>query len=165
VESRHDGGCIVRAVARDSLEAMLQPFRDIADPELILFAEAEGEAVGWLPCIANLNEAFIHANGLKYPWDYPRLWWHMRRQPECLAIKSVLVLPDYWNAGVVVKLFDEMARRACAKGFKWADLSLTSDGNPNVPVLLERMGGLRYSNAAASIECMCNTNCLLKGRI
>ena len=92
---------------------MLQPFRDIADPELILFAEAEGEAVGWLPCIANLKEAFIHANGLKYPWDYPRLWWHMRRQPECLAIKSVLVLPDYW----------------------W---------------------GLRYANAAASIECMCN---------
>jgi GNAT superfamily N-acetyltransferase len=129
---------------RDTLEDMLMPFREMADPELILFAEVQGEAVGWLPGIANLNEALIHANGLRYPWDYARLWRHMRRQPECLAIKSVLVLPEYWGTAVVVLLFDEMARRACTKGFEWADLSLTSDDNPNVPILAERMGAKIY---------------------
>ncbi len=129
---------------RDAVEALLLPFRQVADPELILFVEVQGEAVGWLPAVANLNEAIIHANGLQYPWDYARLWWHMRRQPACLAIKSVLVPPAYWNTGVAVLLFDEMARRACAKGFKWADLSLTSDDNPNVPVLLDHMGARIY---------------------
>jgi len=103
---------------RDALQAMLEPFRHIADPDLILFAEVDGETVGWLPGIPNLNEAFQHANGLRYPWDYAKLWWHMRRQPECLAIKSVLILPKYWGTGVSVLLFDEMARRAKAKGFK-----------------------------------------------
>ena len=96
---------------RDVLEAMLRPFRDIVDPELVLFAEVDGEAVGWFPGIPNLNEAFIHANGLRYPWDYARLWYHMRSQPECLAIKSVLVPPEYWGRGVAVVLFAEMGKR------------------------------------------------------
>jgi len=129
---------------RDALQAMLEPFRSIADPDLILFAEVDGETVGWLPGIPNLNEAFIHANGLRYPWDYAKLWWHMRRQPECLAVKSVLVLPEYWGTGVSVSLFDEMARRATARGFKWADLSLTSEDNPYTPILAERAGAKLY---------------------
>jgi GNAT superfamily N-acetyltransferase len=129
---------------RDALEGLLAPFRDIADPDLILFAEVDGKAVGWFPGIPNLNEAFIHANGLRYPWDYAKLWWHVRRQPECLAIKSVLVLPEYWGTGVSVLLFDEMAGRAKAKGFKWVDLSLTSEDNPNTPILAERMGARLY---------------------
>jgi len=129
---------------RDVLEAMLQPFRDIVDPELVLFAEMDGETVGWFPGIPNLNEAFIHANGLRYPWDYARLWYHMRRQPECLAIKSVLVPPEYWGRGVAVVLFAEMGKRAKARGFKWLDLSLTSADNPNTAILAQRMGAQVY---------------------
>ncbi len=129
---------------RDTLEASLASFRDLADPELILFAEVNGETVGWLPGIANLNEALIHANGLRYPWDYAKLWYHMRRQPDCLAVKSVLVLPEYWGSGVSVLLFAEMGRRAQAKGFKWLDLSLTSEDNPHTPILAERMGAKLY---------------------
>ena len=129
---------------REALQALLEPFVEVVDPELILFAEVDGETVGWFPGIANLNEAFHRANGLRYPWDYVRLWWAARRQPECLAIKSVLVLPEYWDTGVSVLLFDEMLKRARARGFKWIDLSLTSDDNPYTPTLAERMGAKLY---------------------
>ena len=129
---------------RGALESTLASFRAIADPQLILFAEADGETVAWFPGIPNLNEAFIHANGLRYPWDYVKLWWHMRRQPECLTIKSGLVLPEYWGSGVIVLLFDEMARRASARGYTWIDASLTSIENPNTPHLAKHMGGEIY---------------------
>ena len=129
---------------RETLHGTLAPFRKLADPELILFAEVEGKPVGWFPGIPNLNEALIHANGLQNPLDYIRLWWHMRRQPECLAIKSVLVLPEYWQTGVAVLLFDEMARRAGPKGYRWADLSLTSEDNPYTPQLASRFGARLY---------------------
>jgi GNAT superfamily N-acetyltransferase len=129
---------------REALEALLRPFLDIADPELVLFAEVDGQTVGWFPGLPNLNEPFQHANGLRYPWDYLRLWWHMRRQPDCLAVKSVLVSPEYWGTGVSVLLFDELAQRAKAKGFKWLDLSLTSEDNPNTPILAKRMGAKLY---------------------
>jgi GNAT superfamily N-acetyltransferase len=129
---------------REVLHDSFASFRQIADPELILFAEVKGEAVGWFPGIPNLNEAFQHANGLRYPWDYLKLAWYMRKQPECLAIKSVLVLPEYWDTGVAVLLFDEMARRAAAKGYQWADLSLTSDDNPRTPILAKHAGAKVY---------------------
>jgi GNAT superfamily N-acetyltransferase len=128
----------------DELRASLAPFRQVVDPELVLFAEIEGQAVGWFPGIPNMNEVLIHANGLRYPWDYLRILPYMHRKPKCLAIKSVLVLPEYWDTGVAVMLFDEMARRASPKGYTWFDLSLTSDDNPYTPTLATRAGARVY---------------------
>ena len=129
---------------REGLQASLEQFRQIVDPELVLFAEVDGEAVGWFPGIPNVNEALIHANGLRYPWDTLRILPYLRKQPKCLAIKSVLVLPEYWDTGVAVMLFDEMARRAIPKGYTWFDLSLTSDDNPYTPTLATRAGARLY---------------------
>lgn len=129
---------------RQRMRDSLAPFVSFADPELVLFAEVGDQTVGWFPGIPNLNEALIHADGLRRPWDYARLWWHMRRRPECLAIKSVLVLPEYWDTGVALLLFDEMTRRAIAKGYVWADLSLTSADNPYTPGLADRLGARLY---------------------
>ena len=129
---------------RDGLQASLEQFRQIVDPELILFAEVDGEAVGWFPGIPNVNEALIHANGLRYPWNYIGLMPYLRRQPKCLAIKSVLVVPECWDTGVAVMLFDEMAKRAYPKGYTWFDLSLTSDDNPYTPTLAARAGAKLY---------------------
>jgi len=133
-----------RPWARSAVEALIKPFTKIADPDLILFAEIDGKTVGWFPGIPNLNEAFIHANGLRYPWNYLKLLMYLRRQPKCLAIKSVLILPQYWGGGVALLLFDEMAKRARAKGYTWADLSLTSADNPYTPTLAERLGARIY---------------------
>ena len=129
---------------RSAVEALVEPFARIADPDLILFAEVDGRTAGWFPGIPNLNEAFIHANGLRYPWDALRLLPHLRRRPRCIAIKSVLILPQYWGGGVALLLFDEMARRARAKGYVWADLSLTSEDNPYTPNLASRLGARIY---------------------
>ena len=122
----------------------MTPFRKIADPELILFAEDGERTVGWLPGLPDLNEAFIHVDGLRHPWDYLKLAWHMRRRVECLAVKSVLVLPEYWGGGAAILLFDELARRARQRGYRWLDLSLTSDDNPRTPALAERFGAKIY---------------------
>ncbi len=122
----------------------LAPFRKIADPELILFAQAGDQVVGWLPGLPNLNEAFIHANGLRRPWDYPRLLWYLRQKTRCLTLKSVLVLPEYWGSGLAILLFDEMARRARARGYHWIDGSLTSADNPRTPAIADRLGGRLY---------------------
>jgi GNAT superfamily N-acetyltransferase len=128
----------------EELRSSLEQFRQIVDPELVLFAEVEGKAVGWFPGIPNMNEVLIHAKGLRYPWDYLRVLPYMKRQPKCLAIKSVLVLPEYWDTGVAVLLFDEMVKRAIPKGYEWFDLSLTSDDNPYTPMLATRAGAKLY---------------------
>jgi len=129
---------------REALHASFESFRQFVDPDLVLFAEFEGRPVGWFPGIPNLNEALIHANGLRYPWDYLRLFWYLHQKPKCLAIKSVLVLPECWDTGVSVLLFDEMAKRVRGKGYQWVDFSLTSDDNPNTPILASHAGARLY---------------------
>ena len=130
---------------RDSLEATLEPFKTIADPALILFAEVEGQTVGFLPGIPNLNEIFIDVNGLRYPWNYLQLLWLMKfRKPACLSAKSVLVLPEYWNTGVIVLLMDELAIRAKERGYSWIDMSITSADNPTSVLTAEKMGAEIY---------------------
>ena len=133
-----------RPWTRDAVAGLLEPFKDLADPDLVLFAEIEGKTVGWFAGIANMNEVLIHLNGLRRPWDYLRVPLWMRYKPRCLAAKSVLVLPEYWGSGAAVLLISEMARRARAKGYEWVDLSLTSDDNPYTPELAARMGGRIY---------------------
>ncbi|MBC8503605.1 MAG: GNAT family N-acetyltransferase, partial [Chloroflexi bacterium] len=111
---------------RESVAAMVEPFMQIADPELILFADVRGETVGFLPGLPDLNEIFTHVNGLRTPWNYLQLLWRMKTQKiHNLTIKSVLVLPEYWNTGVGILLFDELVKRAMAKGYTWTDLSIT----------------------------------------
>lgn len=129
---------------REALQELFYSLRAIADPELVLFAEIEGRVIGWFPAIPNLNEILIRANGLRYPWDYLRLLYHSRRKPRSLAIKSVLVDPEYWDTGVAVLMFDEMAQRASAKGYRWADLSITSEDNPDTPILARHAGARIY---------------------
>jgi len=129
---------------REALNDTLEPFRKFADPYLILFADVDDKTVGFFPGIPNLNEVLIHINGLRYPWDYFKLLIYSRRKPKCLAIKSVLVLPEYWGSGVSLMLFDEMNKRVRNRDYEWVDLSLTSIDNPKTPVLAERMGGKIY---------------------
>ncbi len=129
---------------RSAVEALVAPFRTIADMDLILFADVDGETVGFLPGVPNLNEILIHANGLRYPWDYLRVLKYKNRQPKCLAIKSVLILPEYWGTGVAAVLGAEMIKRARAKGYTWCDLSITSEDNPQTPLIGEHIGAKVY---------------------
>jgi GNAT superfamily N-acetyltransferase len=129
---------------REAIEGMVAPLRGVVDPELILFAEIGDEPVGWFPGVPNFNEITIHLNGLRYPWDYLRLLRYSRLKPQCVAIKSVLVPPEYWDIGVAVMMFAEMAKRAAAKGYKWADLSITGEDNTDTYPLATRTGAKIY---------------------
>jgi hypothetical protein len=56
----------------------------------------------------------------------------------------VVVPPEYWDTGVAILMFDEMAKRAFARGYTWADLSLTGDENPDTWPLAHHMGAKIY---------------------
>lgn len=116
---------------RAAVEGMVLPLKDMADPELILFAEADGQTVGWFPAIPNFNEILIHLGGLRYPWNYINALRYGKLKPRSLSIKSVAVLPEYWDTGAAVLMFAEMVKRANRKGYKWLDLSLTGEDNPD----------------------------------
>lgn len=128
----------------EALQELMAPFINLADPDLILFAEDQGKPIGFFPAIPNFNEILIHINGLRCPWDYLKAAWYSRRKPKSASIKSVLVLPEYWGSGVAILLFAEMFKRLIASDYQWVDLSITSDDNPRTPMLAERVGAKIY---------------------
>jgi GNAT superfamily N-acetyltransferase len=129
---------------RTDIETMILPLLDLVDLELVLFAEVDGKPAGFFPGIPNFNELLIHLNGLRYPWDYLRYLRYKNVKPECIAIKSVVVAPEYWDTGVAILLFDEMVGRAAGRGYRWADLSLTGESNADTWPLAHHMGARIY---------------------
>lgn len=129
---------------RADIETMINPLLDLVDPELVLFAEVDGQPAGFFPGVPNFNEVLIHLNGLRYPWDYLRALIYQNKKPKCLSIKSIVVPPEYWDTGVAILLFAEMATRAAARGFQWADLSLTGEQNPDTWPLAHHMDAQIY---------------------
>lgn len=129
---------------RNDIETMIRPLIPLVDMELVLFAEVDGQPAGFFPGVPNFNEVLIHLNGLRHPWDYARALRYRKLQPKCLAIKSVVVPPEYWDTGVAILLFEEMARRAAARGYTWADLSLTGEFNTDTWPLAHHMGAQIY---------------------
>ena len=128
----------------EALRELMAPFVKIADPELILFAEHEGKTIGFFPALPNFNEILIHANGLRRPWDAIRAWRYSKKPIRSASVKSVLMLPEYWGSGAAILMFSEMAERLIEKGYKWVDLSLTSEDNPKTPQLAERINAKVY---------------------
>jgi GNAT superfamily N-acetyltransferase len=129
---------------RDTLGAHAAAMRPIMDPDLVIFGLVDGEPVGWVLALPNLNEAVQKANGLRHPWDYAWLWWYSRHQPEWLCLKSIAVDPEHWGRGVDAAMVYALAEQAMIKGYRRMDLSLTGSDNPMTPRLAERMGAQIY---------------------
>jgi GNAT superfamily N-acetyltransferase len=103
--------------------------KPILDANLVLIAEVDGKAVGFALGLPNIMEALIHANGLRYPWDYLRFTQGLR-SIRSASFKILAIDPEYWGHGLEVLMFIEMAKAMIKKGYLWADASLTNAHNP-----------------------------------
>jgi hypothetical protein len=71
----------------------------------------------------------------------------MEHLPGFVSYTSELaaaLLPEYWDTGAAIVLFAEMARRAIEKRYRWADLSLTSEDNPDTWDIAHHTGAKIY---------------------
>jgi GNAT superfamily N-acetyltransferase len=117
--------------------------RPLIDPDLILFAEVDGEPVGFCGAIPDINRVLIHLNGRLFPLGWLKLWWYMRHI-DVVSFKLMGVLEEYRRRGIDALLYMETLKAVFAKGYKWLDGSLTSEFNLMVNLLAGRLGAERY---------------------
>jgi GNAT superfamily N-acetyltransferase len=113
--------------------------RPLLDGELIAFAEVEGKPVGFALALPDINQALIHCNGLRYPWDYLKLWWYSRRITG-VSFKILAMLPEYWGRGLDALLYLQIAQVCLVRGIEWVDMSLTGEDNPTTNRLAHSLG-------------------------
>jgi len=115
-------------LTRADFQRQVRALKPLLDSDFVLFAEANGQPVGFALGLPDINQAIRHANGGRYPWDWLKLWWYSRRV-DCLSFKILAVLPEHRGRGIDVLFYLEMARQALAHGCRWVDMSLTGEDN------------------------------------
>jgi GNAT superfamily N-acetyltransferase len=130
-------------VTADEFARLGEAMRPILDPNFVLFVEVEGRAVGILVALPDINQALRVGSGLRTAWDYFRVWWQ-RRKIDCVSFKLLALLPSYRNSGLGAVLYREFAERVRRKGYRWVDLSLTGEDNPQTNRLAAMVGASVY---------------------
>jgi len=117
--------------------------RAFLDPDLALFAQVDGQTVGFCVSLLDINRALIHLNGRLFPLGWLKLWWHVRRI-DGVSLKLMGILAQYRRRGIDALLYLDSIRAVLPKGYEWLDGSLTSEHNTIVNYLAQRLGAERY---------------------
>lgn len=126
-------------ISEEEFDRLASSFRPFFDPDLALVAEVEGQAVGFILTLPDINQALQHINGRLLPLGWAKLWWHMRRI-DVASCKVLAVLPEYRGRGLEALLMLETARRCWEKGYQRMDFSMTGEENVMINRIAKRMG-------------------------
>jgi len=122
------------------LAAQVRPF---LDPDLALFAEVEGNPVGFFIAFPDVNRALIHLNGRLFPFGWLKIKRYIR-QIDVVTFKLMGVLEEYRRRGIDALLYLEGVKAFLDKSYEWLDGSLTSEQNPMINLIASRLGAERY---------------------
>ncbi len=126
---------------QEDWQRMALTIRPLMDPEFAPFVEVDGVAVAFGLALPDINQALLHCNGLRAPWDYLKLWWYSRHLPG-ISFKIMAMLPEYREQGLDALIYDHIAQVSFRRGYQWVDLSLTGDDNPMTNKMVQRIGAV-----------------------
>jgi GNAT superfamily N-acetyltransferase len=118
-------------------------FRPVLDPNLVLFAELSGRAVGCAVAIPDMNQVLKRMRGRLLPFG---ILFFLRRRAIITQVRAILVgvTPDARRIGLYPLLIAELYKRAAASGYRWAELSWTLEDNDAIAAGIEAIGGRRH---------------------
>ncbi len=130
-------------ISDEEFARLANSFRPFLDPELALFVEVDGKAVGFILTLPDINQALKHINGRLFPFGWAKLWWWMRRI-DTASCKVLAMLPPYRGRGLEALLMLETAYRCWRKGYRRMDCSVTGEENVMINRIARRMGARIY---------------------
>ena len=123
--------------SEEELKDIVKSMKQIYLKELALIAEVDGEPVGWVVTLPNINEALCHMNGRLFPFGiFKLLYWY--KKIKGLRLWGLGIKPEYRRRGVDVLLYYHTMVAAQKLGYTHAELSWVLE--TNVPVV--RAAGL-----------------------
>ena len=123
------------------LDHLAEQFKPVAIPDLIPFAEKDGETIGFGLCLPDLNSVFRrHRSGRLTPTLLGDLLYHIKLQRfRRLRILLLGILPEWRGKGVDAMLYHWIWTRGGALGFRWGEAGWILEDNPAMNAGLEKM--------------------------
>jgi len=127
------------------IDHMARQFRPLAVPELIPFAEHDGEAVAFGLAMPDLNEVLrANRSGRLFPAALQLVWRRWRRRYTRLRILLLGILPEHRGHGLDVVLYHWIWRRALELGYRWGEAGWILEDNDSMNSALAKIGFRQY---------------------
>lgn len=130
------------------MDFLAADLKQIYDPSLVLFAEVDGETVGFALSLPDVNQAFH--NGIKIPrgiMNLPVGIWNLLTKKKAIDTVRIIVLgvrKEYRNRGVDALLYTATMNAAKKKGYQYGEASWVQDSNIPMNRAAQMMNGDRY---------------------
>jgi hypothetical protein len=117
--------------------------KQIVDPDLVRFAEIDGETVGFSLALPDIYQVLIKLNGRLLPFGLPRLLWHTKIRNKIDRVRVLLmgVKSQYRKRGIDNCFYLDTFDIGRSKGYKRAELSWILEDNKLMISAIERLGG------------------------
>ncbi len=130
------------------IDHMAKSLKPILDPNLVAFAELNGEPVGFGVALPNINAAIGDFDGKLLPFNWAKLLWRLKvkgirsgRVPLMGVKRSISGLGARLVPFLII---DAMRKAALAKGMREIELSWILEDNLAMRGIIEALGGRAY---------------------
>jgi len=135
-ETRRDNRGTV-PMSEAEIRHAIATFRNIADPRLVIMAEADCGPVGYVAALPDSGPALRRIRGRLWPFGWLTLALEQRRAAG-MRVFGLGVLPRFRGSGVTAALLAEILRRGLDAGYSWAEASWIVEDNLPPRRLIEK---------------------------
>ncbi len=115
----------------------------IIDEDVVMFAELNGEPVGFSLACPDINQALIKLNGRLFPFGIFKLLYYSKKISR-LRVIIMGVLPEFRHVGIDAIFYVETYRKALNKGYNWGEFSWILENNSPMNTALLNIGAKVY---------------------
>lgn len=121
---------------------MAKELRPVVEPRFVLLAEKDGEPIGFLLALPDLNRAFRHLkDGRLFPFGLFRFLWH-RRKIDVARILTLGLKPGMQHLGLGAALYTRLLHAGREMGYRAAEGSWILEDNHEMCAALEKLGAV-----------------------
>ncbi|MDG2523677.1 dATP pyrophosphohydrolase [Caulobacter segnis] len=128
---------------------MAKGLKAVIDPDLVWFAQIDGEEAGFIVLLPNVNEAIADLDGKLLPFGWAKLLWRLKvARVKTVRVPLMGVRRKFAGSrrGMILPfhLIDLAATEARRKGYERVELSWILDDNLPMRNICERVGAVAY---------------------
>jgi GNAT superfamily N-acetyltransferase len=127
------------------IDHLARQFKPVVIPDLVPFAERDGQIIGFGLALPDLNEVLRHnRSGRIFPAALQILWALKREKLRRCRIALLGILPEYRGRGVDAMLYHWIWTRSAQHGITWGEAGWILEDNPAMNAGLEKMNFTVY---------------------
>ena len=124
----------------NEMDLMAKELKPIAEPEIVLFAEVNGQPVGVSITLPDYNQVLKKLNGKLGPINIVKFLYHKRK---INGLRSIVfgIKKEYRLTGINAVLYYETEKAAARLGYKWCEMSWNLEDNDLINRFDSAVGG------------------------